>query len=104
MHEEAIPVDVSDSAELLRLAEEVHSSGTPRLLRRGDEPLAMLTPAAPEAAPKQRRRRRPKPGERSHWLYSIVGIVDTPGPGDISENKYKYLSQAHYEKTHPPEE
>jgi hypothetical protein len=104
MHEEAISVDVSNSAELLRLAEEVHTSGTPRLLRRGDEPLAVLTPALAEAPPKLRRRRRRKPGKPRHWLYNIVGIVDTPGPGDISENKHKYLAQAYYEKSHPPEE
>jgi hypothetical protein len=40
-------LDVSDRPELLRLAEEVRDSGTPRLLRRGDESLARIVPLKP---------------------------------------------------------
>jgi hypothetical protein len=38
------PMDVSDSPELLRLAEEVDATHEPRLLRRGDHALALIVP------------------------------------------------------------
>lgn len=44
MARELAPIDVTNDPELLRLAEEVRHSGAPRLLRRGDEDLAVLAP------------------------------------------------------------
>lgn len=38
------PIDVSNSPELLRLAEEVEASHEPRLLRRGNRVLALVVP------------------------------------------------------------
>jgi len=40
----SIPVDVSNAPELLRLAEEVQATNTPRVLSRGSEPIAVVTP------------------------------------------------------------
>jgi hypothetical protein len=37
-------LDVSNAPELLRLAEEVRASNTPRVLSRDDEPLAVVVP------------------------------------------------------------
>lgn len=54
MHEPR-PIDVTTLPELEKLAEEVHATGTPRVLRRADEDLALLVPVT-----KTRRRRRPK--------------------------------------------
>ena len=42
------PIDISNDPELLKLAEEVHSSHTPRILRRNDEDLALLVPVKPK--------------------------------------------------------
>ena len=47
MAKTTIPVDVSKAPDLLRLAEEVHASKTPRVLRRGDKDLAVIMPVAP---------------------------------------------------------
>jgi hypothetical protein len=51
-------LDVSASPELLRLAEEVRSTGRPRALQRGGETLAVIVPF-PEASGRQRRWRAP---------------------------------------------
>ena len=42
------PIDISNDPELLKLAEEVHSSHTPRILRRNDEELTLLVPVKPK--------------------------------------------------------
>jgi hypothetical protein len=36
------PIDISNDLELLKLAEEVHTTHEPRILRRDDEDLAVL--------------------------------------------------------------
>ena len=42
------PIDISNDPELLKLAEEVHTTHTPRILRRDDEDLAVLMPVKPK--------------------------------------------------------
>ena len=55
-HEPEI-LDISNSPDLLRLAEVVRASNTPRVLRRGNEDVAIVMP--PVTAPKGRSRRSP---------------------------------------------
>jgi hypothetical protein len=55
MAREPTPVDITDAPDLLRLAEEVRRSGRPRLLRRADEDIAVLSPV-PLRAPRGARR------------------------------------------------
>ena len=38
------PVEISNNPELLRLAEEVKATNKPRLLKRDNTPIAILTP------------------------------------------------------------
>ncbi|MBI4318267.1 MAG: hypothetical protein HY675_07245 [Chloroflexi bacterium] len=52
------PINISNVPELLRIAEEVRSSNTPRLLKRDNEDLAVLVPAARYARRLVPRRRR----------------------------------------------
>jgi hypothetical protein len=47
MAREMIPVDITHSPEVLRLAEEVRSSKTPRILRRSGEAIAVVMPLSP---------------------------------------------------------
>ena len=54
MTREAARIDISTMPDLARLAEEVARTRTPRVLRRGDEDLAILSPTTPK------RRRRGK--------------------------------------------
>jgi len=57
MARELTSIDVSGIPELLRLAEEVGSSGEARLLKRDHEDLAVLMPVA--RVPKRKARRTP---------------------------------------------
>ncbi len=45
-------LDISDAPELLRLVEEVRETNEPRILRRGNEELAVITALPPRAAGK----------------------------------------------------
>jgi hypothetical protein len=48
MTREAVRVDVATCPDLLTLAEEVARTRTPRVIARGDEDLAVLSPAKPK--------------------------------------------------------
>ncbi len=44
MAADTTPIDISKNPELLRLAEEVEATNKPRLLKRDDTPIALLSP------------------------------------------------------------
>jgi hypothetical protein len=74
MQKETTTIDISDIPDLLRLAEEVQTTRTPRLLKRGDEEVAMLTPLGPAAdAPTPRLR------DLANRLAGSLAEVDIPG-------------------------
>lgn len=81
MSSELQTIDITNSAELLDLAEEVYQSGVGRLLKRGEQELAMLTPVTPrlEAPPAS----HPAEGEQDAIL-SIIGIGASTEPTDIA--------------------
>ncbi len=56
MAEQPKAIDISDVPDMLRLAEEVHRTGDPRVLRRDGEDLAMVVPM-----PRPRKTRLKKP-------------------------------------------
>src|SRR5207253_1443011 len=66
MTKEVTAISISDLPELVRLAEEVRASQTPRLLRRDGEDLAVLMPLAP----RPRGRRARSPADREAFLAS----------------------------------
>ena len=83
------PIDVTDSAELLDLVEEVRRSGVGRLLMRGEEELALLTPVDA-----RRRARRPQPAsEQRDSLLNIIGIGESAEPTDIARDEQEYLAR-----------
>jgi hypothetical protein len=95
MHKEIKTTDVSDLPDLLTLAEEVESTGTPQLLTRGPRRLAVLTPVgAPPLAARRRRTRSTSPEDP---LREIVGMADpyltADGPTDVAENVDRYLAE-----------
>jgi len=99
MRKEITPVDISNSPELLKLAQDVRTSGAPRLLRDGEQDLAMLTPVQPSDTGVRSRGRRDRRTSADDPLWNIIGIGDAAGspddPTDVSENKYKYLAEAY---------
>jgi hypothetical protein len=74
MVQEAERIDISNIPELVRLAEEVARTRKPRLLTRGEEEVALLSPA------RSRRRRKAKPVTNADievaMAASWVGLVD----------------------------
>ena len=44
MSADTTPIDISNNPQLLRLAEEVEATNKPRLLKRDDTPIALLSP------------------------------------------------------------
>ncbi|HEY7064299.1 MAG TPA: hypothetical protein VII06_22675 [Chloroflexota bacterium] len=70
-----IDVDVTNAPELLRLAEEVQATKTPRVLSRDHEPLAAVVPIA-----RRRRNASPSEADLAAALASAgawKGLVDT---------------------------
>lgn len=84
-------IDISDVPELLKIAEDVHATGEPCVLRRDSEDLAVLMPAKRRAP----RVPRGKPTTADDPLWNIVGIGSSQGPTDVSANKHKYLAEAY---------
>ena len=77
MTREAARIEISTMPDLARLAEEVARTRTPRVLRRGDEDLAVLSPAKPK---RRRTWKRPSEEDIARSLAaagSWKGIVDT---------------------------
>lgn len=81
-------IDVSDQPELLRIAEEVHATRQPRVLRCDGEDLAIVTPAGPAGSS-----RRKRALSRADPLWMLVGSATDSAPTDASR-KHAYLGEA----------
>lgn len=90
MAKPAIPLDVSDQPDLVRLAEEVQTTQQPRLLRRDDRDLAILMPAKTS-----HRARKGRPVTREDPLFGLIGIGDSGIEGGVSERKKEFLARAY---------
>jgi hypothetical protein len=92
MAKELESLDVTDSPELLQLAQEVAQTGVGRVLRTADGELAVLKPV-----PKSRRSSRGagRPLTRDDALFSLVGIGSSGAPSDASERKHDILAKAY---------
>lgn len=92
MSSDAQAIDITDSTEMLDQAKEVHRSGVGRLLKRGEQVLALLTPVVP---PQPVRLSQPSPGEAQDSLLSIMGLGSSAGPTDIARDEQEYLAEAY---------
>ena len=91
MAHETMPIDISAIPELVQLVDEVQRTGQPRVLRRADEDVALLTPMTPGA---KKPRRRWRVLREDDPLFGLVGIGRSGGPGDVAANKHRYLADA----------
>ena|SRR3712207_6052965 len=92
------PIDISKTPDLLRLVEEVSKSGTPRVLRRADEDVAVLMPVK-KAASQQRSVRKKTKADYDAFRSSAGGWKDVDTDTFLAENaKSRRLS------TRPPVE
>src|SRR5829696_4189101 len=88
-------IDITDPEALVRAAEDVERTRTPRLIKRGDQEIALLSPLAQphQAARKRSAARSDKPNA---WLTGLIGIATTTdGVTDVSANKQQYLADAY---------
>jgi hypothetical protein len=89
----AIDLNAGDVPDIAELAEEVHRTNQPRVIRRADEELAVVMPAVRRT----RRTRKGKPVTEDDPLFRAIGIGHS-GRGDISANKHAYLAEAYAAK------
>ena len=68
MAKESSPIDVTDAPDVLRLVEEVQRSGLPRVLRRGGEDVAILSPVPPPPRRRTRKQRTYTPEDDAAFL------------------------------------
>ncbi len=98
------PLDISALPELSRLVDEVQRSGEARLLRRGAEDVALLTPLRKKPGQGMRSsRRRDRRSGPDDPLWNLLGIAHSSGPGDVAANKHKYLAEAYSAEFHEPD-
>jgi hypothetical protein len=92
MAKELRDLDVSDTPEVLQLAQEVAETGVGRVLRTAEGELAVIKPV-----PKPRKRARRKTGliTRDDPLYKLIGIGSSGIEGGISERKHEFLAKAY---------
>lgn len=76
MTERITPIDIGDTPELLRLAEEVHRSYESRVLRHEGEDLAMIVPL-PRKQPSRRKKPTPEDYEAFRSAAGSWADVDT---------------------------
>jgi hypothetical protein len=85
-------IDISNSSELLELVEEVRQSGDVRLLKRGEQALAMLIPLSmPRKTPPDQQSTE----KQRDTILNIIGIGASATPTDIAQHEQEYLGEAY---------
>lgn len=94
MVRELNPIEVTSTLDLLRLAEQVRTTGISRVLTRADEEIAIISPVKPRKSAKRAPR---KTGiiAKSDPLWNILGIGASEEPTDIATHKHAYLAEAY---------
>ena len=91
MVRELKPIDITNSPELLRLAEEIRRTQEPRVLVKDAEELV-------EVRPVRARRKRSTKGQpltEHDPLFRLIGIGKSDVPGGVSGKKHEYLARAY---------
>ncbi len=96
MAKELKPIDISDSPELLRLAEEVKRSRGPRVLVREAEELVEVRPVRV----RRKRSAKGRPVTEDDPLFRLIGVSRSGIPGGVSGKKHEYLARAYRSHSH----
>ena len=104
MASETRPLDITDSPELLRWAEEVQRTGVGRVLKRGKKELALLTPISrsvrtPRGEPSRQEGQKSPADAEADAILNIIGIGESAEPTDIARHELEYLAEAFAPKT-----
>ena len=81
-------VEIATDPGVLKLAEDVQSSGEATVLQRDGKPIAKIVPV--EAKPKRRQR---KDSSGQNPFAGLIGIGSSGG-SNIAEDKHEYIAQA----------
>ena len=96
------PIDISELPKPLReAAEEVERTKRPRLIKRGDQEIAMLSPVTQPKA-RSRSRQAADAANPNAWLDGIVGIGASADHAPVAANTDKYAADAIYEQSFRP--
>lgn len=80
------PIDISNMPELVRIAEDVETTKTPRELKRGNKPIALITPI--EQTKKQRKKTTFDPEAFKATAGILKGLIDAEQlKKDIAESR-----------------
>lgn len=95
MAKEIKHIDITNTPDVLRLAEEVVRSGVPSVLRRNNQDLVEVRPVSPTPSSNKQKHPPRKRAVDNSWLETLIGLAnrdDFPdAPTDISANVNKYL-------------
>ncbi len=96
-------MEISKFPELVKIAERVHRTGQPMILRRNGTTLAVVRPIRSSKRKSSRRAAsrkslRGKPFTRDDALWNLVGIGRSGIPGGVSEKKHEYFLEAYRSK------
>jgi hypothetical protein len=93
---EFLPVDITNPDALVKAAEDVARTKQPRIVTRGDQEIAMLSPLTEQPTKHPRKRRSARGAHPNAWLDGLIGIATTTdGVTDVSTNKQKHLADAY---------
>jgi hypothetical protein len=90
-------IDISNSPDLTRIAEEVRATKKPKVLRRGDDEVAVISPVKPK-----RNRKLGKPLAPSDSLFAIIGKAKIADADEVVDNPDKYLADAYSAEFNQP--
>ena len=97
LNKEVKHIDITNTPELLRLAEEVQKSNQLTVLTKNGKELVKVSPAKPT----RKRRVKGGPITKDDPMWNLVGTGHS-GVGDISANTDKYLAEAYLDHTSNP--
>jgi hypothetical protein len=89
------PIDIGESADLLRLVEDIRADNEPRVLRQDNEDVAIVRPVQ---RAQRMRRPRGRPSDADDSIWRLVGAGASDGPGDVSTEKHTYLAHAYADR------
>ena len=96
MAKELKPIDITNSPELLRLAEEIRRTQEPRVLVNEAQELVEVRPVPA----RRKRSTKGRPVTELDPLFRLIGIGKSDVPGGVSGKNHEYLARAYRSHSH----
>jgi|SRR6266851_8378241 hypothetical protein len=92
-------IDATDPQALAHALEDVERTKTPRLIKRGDKEIAVLSPLKPK-----RTRKLGRPLTRSDSLFTVIGQAPVADADQVVDNVDTYLAKAYLNQSNSSQE